>query len=98
LTTASNFNIRATGTTIARHLVCGLLLLPALAYFSGTALVGPYEGDSGLLSFLTSIYADALNGKPIAWALLVFPSAVVVIWAGVSAWRRRIPSSNPDSE
>ena len=39
-----------------------LLGVPAIVYWVGRLLAGPYEGKRGILGMMTTIYADALTG------------------------------------
>ena len=46
------------------------ILVPIAAYVVGQWIIGPYEGNFGLLGYFFSIYSDALQAKPTAWILL----------------------------
>ena len=65
--------------------------VPLVIYFPGGLIVGPYEGDSGLLGLTGAIYGDALRGKLSAIALLLSPALLFGVWYGVGRWRRALP-------
>ncbi len=69
-------------------LLVSFVLLPAIVYFVGGIVVGEYEGSSGLLGFIGSIYADAARGRWIAWALLTSPILWVATWVLVQRFRQ----------
>ena len=69
-------------------MVSCVLLVPILIYVSGGFLVGPYEGESGLLGLVTNIYGDALTGTLSTWFLLLSPMLLVLIWS-TCAWMHR---------
>jgi predicted Na+-dependent transporter len=70
-------------------LLVSFILLPLIVYVVGRIVVGDYEGSSGLLGFVGSIYADAARGRWVAWALLGSPALCVATWAIVWRIRRR---------
>jgi hypothetical protein len=58
-------------------LAVGLILVPAAIYWFGEAVVGDYAGEEGMWGLVRSIWADAGNGRPAAWGLLLAPYLVV---------------------
>jgi hypothetical protein len=60
-------------------LLC-VIAMPLLIYMVGTILVGPYEGEFGLLGLIGSLYGDALTGTPSAWLVLLSPCLLILIW------------------
>ncbi len=59
-----------------------LLLVPPLVYMGGSVLVGPYEGEFGMIGMIGTIYADAARLKASAWIVLLAPLLLGLIWAG----------------
>lgn len=57
-----------------------LLLVPVVIYFAGGVIVGPYEGENGLIGMMGKIYVDALTLKLSAWVLLLAPLLLALIW------------------
>ncbi len=66
--------------------IAGLLFVPAIAYLLASRVIGPYGGDRGVATYFSSIYADALAGRPFAVLLLLAP----VLVAGAWRLRRRL--------
>jgi hypothetical protein len=62
--------------------------VPLLVYVLGGLLVGPYEGENGILSFMGSIYVDALTAHFSAWFLLFSPLLLAGIWIAVLKLRQ----------
>ena len=60
-------------------LLC-LIGVPVAVYLVGGLIVGPYEGEGGILGMVGTIYADALTGHLSAWVLLSSPLLLVAIW------------------
>jgi len=58
------------------------VIIPVVAYFIGGYMVGPYEGDGGLVSYLGAIYVAAGRGERAALTLLLAPMLVIMIWVG----------------
>ena len=67
--------------TAALALLLSFLIVPVCAYFGGLLVVGDYEGESGLLGYLISIYGDALRGRWLAWMLVLAPALIIGGWA-----------------
>lgn len=65
-----------------------LLGVPLIIFLSGGLIVGPYEGDGGLLGLMRAIYADAATGHLSAIFLLLSPMLLAGIWYGVFRWKR----------
>lgn len=58
----------------------GWLVLPVLAYLAGRRVIGPYPGERGLSSYLSSIYVAAAEGRLLALALVFAPMVLVLTW------------------
>ncbi len=73
-------------------LFLGAIALPALIYYVGAKIVGPYEGSGegsgNLVEFIASIYLDALQGLPTAWFLILVPAMLWILWR-LYTWIRR---------
>ncbi len=61
-------------------LVLCLIGVPVVVYWVGGLIVGPYEGEGGIMGMIRIIYADALTGHLSAWVLLFSPLLLVAIW------------------
>jgi hypothetical protein len=55
----------------------GLLALPALIYWVGELLLGPYGEDAGLGTFYLDYFAALAEPSGRAWALLLGPLATI---------------------
>lgn len=77
-------------------LLC-LVGVPVIIYLTGNVIVGPYEGESGMLGLMGHIYGDAISGSAKAWLVLMGPALLVLIWSA-SAKLRRIVNSNVIAE
>lgn len=64
---------------IAAALLFAATVLPLLVYYTGTATLGPYAGG-GPLQFLGDFYGSLLRLRPGAWALLLGPATLVLVW------------------
>ncbi|MFQ5636227.1 MAG: hypothetical protein ACE5G3_12970 [Gammaproteobacteria bacterium] len=82
--------LAARARTVALALLLSFMLIPVCAYVAGSLVVGDYEGPSGLLGYLIAIYGDALNGRWLAWTLILTPLLILAIWAIVALVLRRI--------
>ena len=60
-------------------LLFGLLLLPFLVYYTGSATLGPYSGG-GPWSFYRNFWADLVHLKGSAVALAFGPLAITLAW------------------
>lgn len=58
-----------------------VLMVPVAVFAGGSLLVGPYEGEFGLLGMMGTIYRDAAQIKVTAWVLLLAPLLLGLIWA-----------------
>lgn len=70
-------------------LAFGAVVLPILVYYTGSATLGPYaQGGAG--QFLVDYFADLARLRGSAWALLLGPLALVLVWRFLVAyaWRR----------
>ena len=64
---------------IAGALVFAATVLPFLVYQTGTWTLGSY-GRGGAMQFLADFYTDLFRGRPGAWALLLGPATLVIVW------------------
>jgi hypothetical protein len=74
----------------AIFLLACVVAVPVLIYVMGNALVGPYEGESGLLGLMARIYGDAIGGNLSAWLVLLGPALLALMWLAPSWLQRRI--------
>jgi hypothetical protein len=72
--------LRTRLTNILALLVTGAAIIPAGAYLIGRYVIGPYAGQSGLASYLGSIYLAAWQGEKAALILILAPMLIVGIW------------------
>jgi hypothetical protein len=68
-------------------LFTGFVVLPALIYFAGSALLGPFEGASLGTSF-RSIYQGLGDGSIAAWIVVLGPYALLLLFKALRAWWR----------
>lgn len=80
--------------TAGLALFLSFLIVPVCAFVGGTIVVGDYEGPTGLLGYLTAIYGDALQGRWLAWILILAPVLIVGFWAIIVKLTRR-PQTTP---
>jgi hypothetical protein len=76
----------------------GLVVVPVCSFVAGQALAGPYEGEHGVLSYLSDIYVNALAGEPAAALLVSGPAIVVLTWylaLRLRTWLVRRPQPGP---
>ena len=59
-----------------------VFLVPVVVFIGGSVLVGPYEGESGMLGMMGTIYGDAARLKGPAWLVLLAPLLLALTWAG----------------
>jgi len=79
---------RRRALTVLALLLTGALVVPALAYFVGTVVVGPYEGAGGLAGYLGTILAAAGRGDRAALIIGLTPIGLAVIWR-LALWSMR---------
>jgi hypothetical protein len=76
----------------------GALILPALIYFVGTRLLGPYNKGAGLDALYADLFVDLAHGSGRAWLVVLGP------WVGITLLRvvlfgfRRRRAAVPESE
>jgi len=70
--------------------LASLILVPALVYLGGSLVVGPYEGEFGLLGMMGNIYGDAAKFRPGALLVLLGPVILVGIWVACARVQRAI--------
>lgn len=72
-------------------LAFGLFLLPALIYWVGAALLGPYGENTGLSTFYSDFFGDLADGAGRAWSIALGPLLLIyllrAIFIGVKADR-----------
>ena len=78
--------------TLGLTLLLSFVIVPVCAFVGGSLVVGDYEGTSGLLGYLSAIFSDALEGRWLAWILILAPLLIVATWS-VSIWILRRPWS-----
>ena len=59
-------------------LAFGLLVLPALVYWVGTTMLGPYT-DGGLADFYGALFRDLFAGSGRAWLLALGPYVTLLL-------------------
>ena len=80
-------NVRRNAGWLVAALLFGALLLPFLVYYTGTTTLGPYS-HGGSLGFYGDFLASLARLQWSAWALLLGPAALVLVWrlAAGYAW------------
>jgi hypothetical protein len=78
-------------------LAIGLFVVPALVFWVGIVLLGPY-GDgrgAGMATFYGDFYADLASGEVRAWVLALGPLLLITLIRGVfiGARSKRSPTS-----
>ena len=58
-----------------------VLLVPVVVFIGGSVLVGPYEGEFGIVGMIGTIYGDAARLKGSAWLVLLAPWLLALTWA-----------------
>jgi len=66
-------------------LAFGAVVLPILVYYTGSATLGPYA-QGGVGQFLVDYFADLARLRGSAWALLLGPLALVLVWRFLVAY------------
>ena len=69
-------------------LLIGFVPVPIAVYFVGQAVVGPYEGDGGLVGLISQIGTDLIRLRLAAWTLVLSPYLIVQLLRAVAHWRR----------
>lgn len=72
----------------------GLLVLPALIYWIGVAMLGPYGENAGLGAFYLDYFRDLAEPTGRAWALMLGP-VLVISSLRLIFWRRRTEIAEP---
>jgi hypothetical protein len=80
-------NFRKELITAMLLLAFGIALLPALIYFVGTTVVGPFEDAYGLAGLYTNLLQALVEPQVAAWLLVVSPYLVVQLLRAVIALR-----------
>lgn len=81
-------SLRRDSTWMILALLFGALVLPCLVYYTGVMTLGPYS-QGGLPSFYGDFLAGLVRLRWSAWALLLGPAAVVLIWRLLVAYAWR---------
>jgi hypothetical protein len=78
-------------------LAVGLFLLPALIFWVGIILLGPYgEGQgAGMGTFYGDFFGDLAQGEVRAWALALGPLVLICLLRAIF-WRKREKEKQPD--
>jgi hypothetical protein len=93
---ASSHPLRTQLILVGIGLVLGFVLLPALVFFVGTAVIGTYaSGAHRLGSFYGNLVADLIHGSPVAWILVVGPY-VLLLLLQLIFWRRKVDEDVED--
>jgi hypothetical protein len=58
-------------------LAAGLFVMPALVYWVGTALLGPYGEGAGAGTFYGDFFGDLASGSGRAWTLALGPLVLI---------------------
>jgi hypothetical protein len=81
-------------------LAIGLFVVPALIYWVGTDLLGPYGEKAGLSTFYGAFFADLASAAPRAWLLALGPllltSVVRLIYIGAGSRAPAAKDSDDD--
>jgi hypothetical protein len=82
-------SLRRDSTWLIVALLFGATALPLLVYYPGVVTLGPYS-QGGPVSFYADFLAGLARLRWPAWALLLGPVALVLIWRLLVAyaWRR----------
>jgi|GEM_PF-1278629 hypothetical protein len=81
---------------IAVLLLTGAFFVPVSAYLVGSYVVGPYEGDGGLMGYLSTIYLSAWHAEQAALMLILSPLLIVMSWK-ICLWLSRRAQSGQKS-
>jgi hypothetical protein len=73
--------------------IFGLLVLPLLVYFTGTATLGPYSGG-GPARFLVDFFRDLARLEWQALTLATVPLVLMFLWRLLRRLRRRIADAH----
>ncbi len=68
-------------------LLIGVGLMPVLIFYTGTATLGRYEG-AGLGRLYRSLFQGLGEGSIAAWAVLLGPYGLYLLFRGLRAWWR----------
>jgi hypothetical protein len=78
--TSSHHPLRMELIVAAVGLLLGFVVLPALIFFVGNAVIGTYAGGAHRLgSFYGNLFADLTGGSPIAWTLVTGPYVLLLL-------------------
>ena len=74
--------------TLALCLAVGLMVMPILIWFVGSAQLGPYA-NGGIGALLGDYYLALIKGSLAYWLVALGPYAAVWLLRGVRFWFRR---------
>jgi integral membrane sensor domain MASE1 len=81
---------------IAVLLLTGAFFVPVTAYLVGSFVVGAYEGDGGLMGYLSTIYLSAWHAEQAALILILAPLLIIMSWQ-IGLWLSRRAHSGQKS-
>ena len=74
----------------------GLLVLPALIYWMGAMMLGPYGEEAGLGAFYLDFFRDLAEPSARAWTLLLGPFATLSVLRLIFRKSPRSMPAEPD--
>lgn len=77
-------------------LAVGLFVMPALVYWVGIALLGPYGDGAGIGTFYGNFFADLASGSARAWTLALGPVLLASLLRLI--FLRRPTADEPEQE
>jgi hypothetical protein len=81
-------SLKRDSTWLIVALVFGAVALPLLVYYTGVLTLGPYS-QGGPASFYADFLAGLARLRWSAWALLLGPAALVLLWRLLVAYAWR---------
>ena len=78
-------------------LAAGLFAMPALVYWVGASLLGPYADGAGIGTFYGNFFGDLASGSIRAWTLALGPLVLVYLLRLVFL-RRPEPAASDDED
>jgi hypothetical protein len=71
----------------AAALGAGFLLLPLLIFFTGSLILGRYEGAS-LWGTYATVFVGLMHGSIASWVVVLGPYLLLLLQKGLRAWWR----------